>query len=81
MNYFYLVVAELDESTYVKKIFLNKQNAIRYGRRLATKFSKVDRDFVSFALYQQPITANGELHYVQALEPYKGADFDIDIVR
>lgn len=76
MQYFYLVVVHFDGSTYPQKIFLQEKQAVKYGRRLASKlqFSGCCEVF----LYKQPITATGELETVRELPPFKGADWDID---
>lgn len=96
MQYFYLVCTVLDETCCPRKVFMQEHQAVRWGRRLATKIK--DDDFywcMEVVLYRQPIATVGELEYVKTLEPYKretvsleelkkelaGSDFDIDDVR
>lgn len=76
MQYFYLVSVNYDESTSPLKIFLQEREAIRWGRREATKLA--DDGNYEVVLSRQPITRNGEIEFVKTLKPYKGADFDID---
>lgn len=79
MQYFYLVVVNYDESTFPKKIFLQENQAIQWGRRKATQLFYEGNYEV--ALYKQEITRMGTLQFVKTLEPYKCADFDIDKFR
>jgi hypothetical protein len=76
MQYFYLVVINYDESTYPKKIFLQENQAIQWGRRKATQLKY--EGCYEVALYKQEITRLGELKFVKNLEPYEGVDYDID---
>jgi hypothetical protein len=77
MQYFYLVCIGYDEETWPQKIFLQEEQAVKWGRKNATK-DKVERRYVfEYKLYRQPITTNGTLEYVKTLEPY-GSDWDID---
>lgn len=76
MQYFYLVVTIYDESTYPMKIFLQEKQAIKYGRRLASKLQF--EGCYEVVLFKQPITAGGVLERVKTLLPFKGADWDID---
>ena len=76
MQYFYLIAVNYDESTYPQKIFLQEKQAIKYGRRLASKLQF--EGCYEVTLYKQPITTKGELEKVQTLLPFKGADWDID---
>lgn len=85
MQYYYLVCTNFDETTAPRKIFLQEQQAITWGRRLATRLAK-DDFYANFdvALYKQPITRSGELTLVKNLAPYKdqlGSDHDIDKYR
>ena len=79
MQYFYLVVVNYDECTFPKKVFLQEEQAIQYGRRKATQLSS--EGCYEVALLRQPITRGGELEFVKNLEPYRGKDFDIDKFR
>jgi len=76
MQYFYLVSVNYDESTSPLKIFLQEKEAIRWGRREATKLA--DDGNYEVVLSRQPITRKGEIEFVKTLEPYKGSDYDID---
>lgn len=71
MQYYYLVCTNFDETTAPRKIFLQEQQAITWGRRLATRLAK-DEFYANFdvALYKQPITRSGELKFVRSLAPY-----------
>ena len=84
---FYLVGIQYDESFFPKKIFLQEKQAIKWGRREATKLVKQNLSLATncdFVLMKQEITAQGRLYKVKTLEPYenaespKGADYDID---
>lgn len=68
MQYFYLVSVNYDESTSPLKIFLQEREAIRWGRREATKLA--DDGNYEVTLSRQPITRNGEIELVRTLEPY-----------
>lgn len=68
MQYFYLVSVNYDESTSPLKIFLQEREAIRWGRREATKLT--DDGNYEVTLSKQPITRNGEIEFVRTLEPY-----------
>ena len=68
MQYFYLVSVNYDESTSPLKIFLQEREAIRWGRREATKLA--DDGNYEVTLSRQPITRNGEIELVKTLEPY-----------
>lgn len=78
MQYFYLISVNYNESTSPLKIFLQEREAIKWGRREATKLA--DDGNYEVTLSRQPITKNGEIEYVKTLYPYKlkGADNDID---
>ena len=73
MQYFYLVVYTYDECTVPRKIFLQRVQAVRWGRREATKklLETGDTNY-KFKLYRQEITTSGELMWVkgQELNPY-----------
>lgn len=69
MQYFYLVSVNYDESTSPLKIFLQEREAIKWGRREATKLA--DDGNYEVTLSRQPITRNGEIEFVRTLEPYK----------
>ena len=71
MNYFYLVVWNYDELTFVRKIFLNKKEAIKYGRAQATQAQLEGWIYAEYVLYRQPITKTGTLERVCTLEPFK----------
>jgi len=81
-QYFYLLMENYDESSYPLKIFLQKHEAIQWGRRLATKLLKEGNCCREIVLYKQEITHSGQLEYVITLKPYQdGADVDIDKYR
>lgn len=67
-QFFYLVVCDYDESTLPRKVFLQESEAIRWGRREATK----DQDPNSeYSLYKQEIARTATLKFVKNLKPYK----------
>lgn len=93
-QYFYLVAHRYDECTYPDKIFLQEHEAIRWGRKEATRILQETQDSnYEYILYKQEITRTGELHPVKSLKPYptkelvdaglvsKGSDYDIDKER
>ena len=70
-QYFYLVCREYDAHIIPQKIFLQKYQAIKWGRK---EFSKVlartqDRNHL-YVLYRQEITTNGILEHVRDLSPF-----------
>lgn len=86
MQYFYLVVLNYDEYTNPLKVFLQENEAIKYGRRQATIAWEREHDpNYCYKLYRQLITRTGELEYVKTLTRYinnvKGSDNDIDLKR
>lgn len=68
-QFFYLVVCDFNEnSSLPMKIFLQENEAIRWGRREATK----DQDPNSeYSLYKQEIARTATLKFVKNLKPYK----------
>lgn len=65
-QYFYLVGHDIVGDDFVAdKIFLQEHEAIRWGRRLATK----NPDY-SVKLYKQEITRTGELKFVKQLKAF-----------
>lgn len=70
-QFFYLVAYKYDESTVPLKIFLQKHEAITWGRRKATKALLETHDHnYEYILYKQEITRVGELIFVKPLLPY-----------
>lgn len=70
-QYFYLVVAKYDESCYPQKIFLQKHEAIQWGRREATKSLLLTADLnTQYELYRQEINRTDTLERVKSLSPY-----------
>ena len=69
-QYFYLVVAHYDESTYPQKVFLQEHQAVQWGRKEATKASKTDPNW-QYELYKQEIARTATLKFVKNLKPYK----------
>lgn len=68
-QYFYLVAYHYDECTVPCKVFLQEHEAIRWGRKEATKMWLEDSNY-EFVLYRQEITRAGELKQVKTLKPY-----------
>lgn len=70
-QYFYLVVVRFDESCYPKKIFLQKHEAIQWGRREAAKNLLLTADpNTQYELYRQEINRTDTLERVKSLPPY-----------
>ncbi len=69
-QFFYLVCFSYDESTTPKKIFLQKNEAITWGRRQATKLLKIDSNY-TVSLYKQEIARTSVLEFVKDLKPYE----------
>ena len=70
-QHFYLVVYHYDECTVPCKIFLQEHEAIRWGRKEATKKLQETQDHnYEYLLFRQEITRVGELRCVRTLEPY-----------
>ena len=70
-QYFYLVVAKYDESSYPQKIFLQEHDAIRWGRReAANKLLETKDPNYEYILYKQEITRTGTLQRVKTLVPF-----------
>lgn len=66
MQYFYLIVIydEVNEFPFKPiKIFLQKEKAIKYGRKLASKYK--------VSLYRQSITTTGILEFVSHLKSFE----------
>lgn len=77
-QFFYLVVCNFDENTLPRKVFLQESEAIRWGRREATKDQGPNREY---SLYKQEIARTATLSFVKTLKPFettKGVDLDID---
>lgn len=69
-QYFYLVIhTDLEDCVFVDKIFLQEHDAIRWGKRLATK----NPDY-SVSLYKQEITRTDTLKYAKTLSRYSSND-------
>ena len=70
-QYFYLVAVSTDVETYVvpNKITLQENEAVKYGRRLATSILN-DGSNNKVRLYRQPITRNGVIEFLMELKPY-----------
>lgn len=69
-QFFYLVCFSYDESTTPKKVFLQKNEAITWGRRQATKLYKTDCNY-RVSLYKQEIARTSVLEFVKDLKPYE----------
>ena len=70
-QYFYLVVCNYDETTTPQKIFLQEHEAIRWGRKQASKTLLETKDYnYTYILYRQEITRTGELQAIATLKPY-----------
>ena len=68
---FYLVVAKYDESCYPQKIFLQKREAIQWGRREAAKSLLLTANLnTQYELYRQEINGTDTLERVKSLPPY-----------
>lgn len=72
-QYFYLVVCNYDESTYPQKVFLQKHEAVTWGRREATKAQKRGDFMYEFVLFKQEIARTAILERVKTLKPYKNS--------
>ena len=73
-QFFYLVVCDYDESTYPQKIFLQEHEAIRWGKREATKAQKEGHYYHEFVLYKQEISRTATLKRIKTLTPYETKD-------
>lgn len=70
-QYFYLVAYKYDECTIPRKVFLQEYEAIKWGRKEATKKLQETQDTnYEYILYRQEITRTGELQYIKTLKPY-----------
>lgn len=70
-QYFYLVAYNYDECTIPRKVFLQEYEAIKWGRKEATKkFQETQDTNYEYILYRQEITRTGELQYIKTLKPY-----------
>ena len=69
-QFFYLVCFSYDETTTPKKVFLQKHEAITWGRRQATKLLKTDYNY-TVSLYKQEIARRSVLEFVKDLKPYE----------
>lgn len=63
-NYFYLVGYQYDETFVPLKIFINKEEAINWGRNMATEWDE------EYYLYAQEMSKEGRLHKIKTLTPY-----------
>ena len=68
MQYFWIVChdKEIWEYGSVDKVFLQSQQAIKWGRREATKHPNL-----YYRLYKQPITRTGRTIFCKPLFPFK----------
>ena len=66
-QYVYLVCKSYDEQTTPVKCFLQKLDAIKYGRKLATQEQD---DNISYELYRQEMTRTATFEFVKTLTPY-----------
>lgn len=65
-QYFYIVSHTIEgDNQVIDKVFLQENEATKWGRALATKHSNY-----SVALYKQPITRTGEVEFVTYLNPF-----------
>ena len=65
---FYLVAHQEDNGgsqLVLDKVFLQETEALRWGRRFATRYPEFD-----YHLYKQEITRNATLQYVKPLLPF-----------
>ncbi len=69
-QFFYLVCFSYDETTTPKKVFLQKHEAITWGRKQATKLLKTDDNY-SVSLYKQEIARTSVLEFITYLRPYE----------
>lgn len=69
-QYFYLVAHDIVGDDFVAdKIFLQERDALRWGKKLATK----NPDY-SVKLYKQEITRTGKLKFVKQLKAFLTVD-------
>lgn len=74
-QYFYLVGHDITGDDFVAdKIFLQEHEALRWGRKLATK----NPDY-SVKLYKQEITRTGKLEFVKQLKAFLTPEEAIDL--
>ena len=69
-QFFYLVCFSYDETTTPKKVFLQKHEAITWGRRQATNLLKTDSNY-TVSLYKQEIARTSVLCFIKNLKPYE----------
>lgn len=70
-QYFYLVcIVNMDSNKTNNKIFLQEKDAVKYGRRMATKFKVADIS-CQVKLFRQGITKIDNLEFVSFLNPFK----------
>ena len=67
MQYVYIVC--ISREPYIYKVCLQEKDAIKHGRRLATKFLIEGFD-AKVLLYRQSITRNGEVEFCKTLMPF-----------
>lgn len=63
-NYFYLVGYQYDETFVPLKVFINREEAINWGRGMATDWEE------EYYLYAQEMSKEGRLHKIKTLYPY-----------
>ena len=69
-QYFFLVCSVINELAIPIKIFLQLDEAIKWGRRRATLSQKNGYD-TQYHLYKQLIARTSELEFVMKLPPFK----------
>ena len=70
-QFFFLVVCNYDECTFPEKIFLQEHEAVKWGRKEATRVLKEGFYNYEFVLYKQEIARTATLKRVKTLEPYE----------
>ena len=67
MQYFWIVCHDwVGDDFNVDRVFLQPQQAIKWGRRKATQ-----NPDSRYMLYKQPITINGKITFCKQLSPFK----------
>lgn len=71
MQYFWIIchdleIWELSDVSPIDKVFLQPQQAIKWGRKEATK-----HPYLYYRLYKQPITRTGRAIFCKHLLPFK----------
>lgn len=66
IQFFYIIAHTIGgDNQIIDKVFLQENEAIKWGRALATKHYNY-----SVALYKQPITRTGKVEFVKYLNPF-----------